>query len=104
MATSPLLPGALSLLLVFVLQVIGVPALPAPPAVRRAVEAAWFEARPLRIVYKKANGIDSARTISIRNLVFDRQLTLLNCIDLDSGQDRQFRLDRIRTATLVDRA
>ena len=86
------------------LQVVGVPALPAPPAVRRAIEAAWFEARPLRIIYKKANGIDSARTIQIRNLVFDRSLTLINCVDLDTGQDRQFRLDRIKTASLVDRA
>jgi predicted DNA-binding transcriptional regulator YafY len=86
------------------LQVIGVPALPAPPAVRRAIEAAWFEGRALRIVYKKASGVDSARTIRIRNLVFDRAVTLLNTVDLDSGHDRQFRLDRIQSATLVDQA
>jgi predicted DNA-binding transcriptional regulator YafY len=84
------------------LQVTGVPALPAPPAVRRAVETAWFEGRALRIVYRKANGLDSARTIKLRNLVFERSLTLLNCVDVDSGQDRQFRLDRIRSASLVD--
>jgi len=86
------------------LRVTGVPALPAPPAIRRAVEAAWFEGRALRIVYRKANGLDSARTIKLRNLVFDRSLTLLNCVDLDSGQDRQFRLDRIKSATLTDQA
>jgi predicted DNA-binding transcriptional regulator YafY len=86
------------------LQVVGFPALPAPPAVRRAVEAAWFEGRALRIVYKKASGVDSARTIKIRNLVFDRAVTLLNTIDLDSGQERQFRLDRVQSATLVDQA
>jgi predicted DNA-binding transcriptional regulator YafY len=86
------------------LQVVGVPALPAPPAVRRAIEAAWFEGRALRIVYKKASGVDSARTIKIRNLVFDRAVTLLNTVDLDSGQDRQFRLDRVQSATLVDQA
>lgn len=84
------------------LQVTGVPALPAPPAVRRAVETAWFEGRALRIVYRKTNGLDSARTIKLRNLVFERSLTLLNCIDVDTGQDRQFRLDRIRSASLVD--
>jgi predicted DNA-binding transcriptional regulator YafY len=86
------------------LQVIGVPALPAPPAIRRALESAWFDGRALRIVYRKAGGLDSARTIKLRNLVFDRSLTLLNCVDLDSGQDRQFRLDRIKSATLVDQA
>src|SRR5262245_17180189 len=84
------------------IQLVGVPALPSSASVRRAVEAAWFEGRALRIVYRKASGIDSARTIKIRNLVLDRQLTLINCVDLDSGQDRQFRLDRIASAQLVD--
>jgi predicted DNA-binding transcriptional regulator YafY len=84
------------------LQLVGVPALPATAAVRRAVETAWFEGRALRIVYRKTSGVDSARTIKLRNLVLDRQLTLLNCIDLDSGQDRQFRLDKIVSAQLVD--
>jgi predicted DNA-binding transcriptional regulator YafY len=84
------------------LQVTGVPALPAPPAVRKAVEAAWFEGRALRIVYRKANGLDSARSIKIRNLVFERSLTLLNTIDLDTGEDRQLRLDRIKSASLIE--
>jgi predicted DNA-binding transcriptional regulator YafY len=84
------------------LQIIGVPALPASPSIRRAIETAWFEGRAVRIVYRKANGLDSARTIKLRNLVFDRSLTLLNCVDVDSGQDRQFRLDRIASAQIVD--
>ena len=38
----------------------------------------------------------------IRNLVFDRELTLLNCVDLELGEDRQFRLDRISAATVIE--
>ena len=88
--------------LVSELQLIGVPALPIPSAVRDAIETAWFESRALRIVYAKSAWQMSPRLVRIRNLVFDRQITLLNCIDLETGQDRQFRLDRIKQATLMD--
>ena len=84
------------------LQIVGVPALPAPPAVRDAIETAWFEGRALRIIYAKSAWQMSPRLVKIRNLVFDRQLTLLNCVDLESNQDRQFRLDRIKQASLLD--
>ncbi len=40
--------------------------------------------------------------VRIRNLVFDREVTLLNCVDLELGEDRQFRLDRISAATVVE--
>jgi predicted DNA-binding transcriptional regulator YafY len=83
------------------LQMIGVPALPIPASVRDAIETAWFESRPLRIVYAKSAWQMSPRHVKIRNLVFDRQITLLNCVDLDTGQDRQFRLDRIKQATVT---
>lgn len=86
------------------LQIVGVPALPIPSAVREAIESAWFEGRPLRIVYAKAGGHTAPRLVRIRNLVFDRQVTLLNCIDLETGNERQFRLDRIRQATAMDGA
>jgi predicted DNA-binding transcriptional regulator YafY len=84
------------------LQLVGVPTLPIPAAVRDAVETAWFESRALRIVYAKSQWQLSPRLVRIRNLVFDRQITLLNCVDLETGQDRQFRLDRIKQATLVE--
>ncbi|MBX3154557.1 MAG: HTH domain-containing protein [Deltaproteobacteria bacterium] len=90
------------LALVGELQLVGVPALPTPASVRDAVETAWFESRALRIVYLKANGQASPRHIRIRNLVFDRSVTLLNCIDLETGQDRQFRLDKIKSAQVMD--
>ena len=90
------------LALVGELQFVGVPALPIPPSVRDAIEAAWFEGRPLRIVYAKKAWELSPRRVRIRSLVFDRQQTLLNCVDLDTNQDRQFRLDRIQQATVLD--
>ena len=84
------------------LQFVGVPALPVPGPVREAIETAWFESRALRIVYVKTNGHASPRLVRVRNLVFDRAVTLLNCLDLETGQDRQFRLDRIRQAQLME--
>jgi predicted DNA-binding transcriptional regulator YafY len=76
--------------------------MPCPATVRDAVETAWFESRALRIVYVKTNGHASPRLVRVRNLVFDRAVTLLNCLDLETGQDRQFRLDRIRQAQLME--
>jgi predicted DNA-binding transcriptional regulator YafY len=90
------------LALVGELQMIGVPALPIPASVRDAVETAWFESRALRIIYAKSAWQMSPRLVRIRNLVFDRQVTLLNCVDLETGSDRQFRLDRIKQATVMD--
>lgn len=84
------------------LQFVGVPALPVPPAVRRAVETAWFEDRALRIDYQKNAYTFVPRLVRIRNLVFDREVTLLNCVDLELGEDRQFRLDRVSAATVVE--
>jgi predicted DNA-binding transcriptional regulator YafY len=90
------------LALVGELQLVGVPALPVAAAVRDAVEAAWFESRPLRIVYEKKVWQLEPRHVRIRNLVCDRAQTLLNCVDLETGQDRQFRLDKIKEASVLD--
>ena len=90
------------LTLVGELQMVGVPSLPIPASVRDAVETAWFESRALRIIYAKSQWQMSPRLVRIRNMVFDRQITLLNCVDLETGNDRQFRLDRIKQATVMD--
>jgi predicted DNA-binding transcriptional regulator YafY len=84
------------------LQMVGVPALPIPNTVRDAIETAWFESRALRIVYEKKAWDLTPRLVRIRSLVFDRQITLLNCTDLETGNDRQFRLDKIKQATVLD--
>lgn len=84
------------------LQIVGVPALPVVPSVRRAIEIAWFEDRALRIEYQKHIYRATPRLVRIRGLVFDRQITLLNCVDLELGEDRQFRLDKITKATVLE--
>jgi len=84
------------------LQIVGVPALPISASVREAIETAWFENRSLKITYEKRAWEHHARIVRIKNLVFDRQVTLLNCIDLEKGEDRQFRLDKIKQATVLD--
>ncbi len=86
------------------LQHVGVPAMPVRAPVRRAVEQAWFEGAALRVVYRKASQATSTRTVRIRSVVIDRQHTLLNCDDVDTGESRQLRLDRIERADLADGA
>lgn len=81
---------------------VGVPAPPISTAVQRALEAAWFENRSMWILYRKPDGREQKRTIRVRNLVFDRSTTLLNCVDLERGEDRQFRLDRVIKAGLLE--
>ena len=92
------------LTLVGQLQFVGVPALPMPPAVRDAIETAWFESRPLRIVYAKSAWQMSPRIVRIKTLVFERSICLLNCVDLEKNEDRQFRSDRIKQAQVLDHA
>lgn len=75
----------------------GVPGHAADPAVRAAVEQAWFEDQPLRIVYDGARGT-TERTVRIEQVVMERSETLLNCLDLDKQAHRQFRLHLIRRA------
>lgn len=85
------------------LQFVAVPTLPVAASVRQAVETAWFEERALRIEYQKTAHAHTIvpRLVRLRNVVLDRSVTLLNCTDLESGQARQFRLDRIRRATAL---
>lgn len=83
------------------LSFVGVPALAAPPLVRRAVEQAWFERAVLHIRYRSAGAETTERDVRIRNVTFERGITLLNCDDLGKGEERQFRLDRIEHAVVV---
>ena len=82
------------------LSFVGVPARSPSPAVRRAVEDAWFEHRPLRIRYEGAVDV-TERTVRIVSVVMERTETLLNCEDSRRGERRQFRLHRILRATPV---
>ena len=79
-----------------------VPGLPVRPAVRRAVEDAWFERRALRLRYRRSDGSPGERTVHVTRVLMERHVTVLECRDVDSGETRGIRLDRIDAATLVD--
>ena len=79
----------------------GVPALPSKKQVRAAVERAWFEQQPLRIVYVDGNFIESSRTVRVHGVIMDRHETRIDATDVDSRERRHFRLDRIVRAEVV---
>jgi predicted DNA-binding transcriptional regulator YafY len=83
------------------LQFAGVPQLPVPRPVRQAVERAWFEQQPLRIVYRSGNYERTTRDIKITSVFMERTETRLNAIDLAKNEERQFRLDRIEKAEVI---
>lgn len=82
------------------LEFVGVPARTCKPAVQRAVERAWFESAVLRIDYAGRQGT-TTRRVRLRTVIMERGETLLNCVDLDKGEPRQFRLDRIEHASVL---
>jgi predicted DNA-binding transcriptional regulator YafY len=79
----------------------GVPGLPSKKAVRSALERAWFEQRPLRIVYVDGNFIEKSRTIRVVGVLMERHETRLDAVDLETEERRHFRLDRIVQAEVV---
>jgi predicted DNA-binding transcriptional regulator YafY len=79
----------------------GVPALPSKKPVREALERAWFERQPVRIVYVDGNFIQTTRTIRIVCVAMDRHETHIEATDTASGEKRRFRLDRIHQAEVV---
>jgi predicted DNA-binding transcriptional regulator YafY len=83
------------------LSFVGVPTMAPSDAVRRVVERAWYEDRPLAITYEGPRE-RSDRRVRIRSVVLDRAETLFNCDDLDKGETRQLRLHRITRAVLVE--
>jgi predicted DNA-binding transcriptional regulator YafY len=85
------------------LKFIGVPARTASPAVRRAIERAWFENAPLTIRYAGYEAT-TTRRVQIRSVVMERSETLLNCFDLDKQAERQFKLDKIEHAEVIAHA
>lgn len=79
----------------------GVPGMPSKKAVRSAIERAWFEQAPLRITYVDGNFIQTSRTIRISSVLMERRETRLDAVDVESGERRHFRLDRIEQAEVV---
>jgi predicted DNA-binding transcriptional regulator YafY len=84
----------------------GVPALPTKKSVRAAIERAWFEQLPVRITYVDRNYVETIRDVAIRSVVMDRHETRIDVEDLQGGERRLFRLDRIthtEVLAVVDR-
>src|SRR5262249_50609352 len=82
------------------LSFVGIPAHPAAPGVREAMEDAWFERRVTRIRYRASDGTLSERRVRVRGITMERSLTLVHCDDLDRGERRTLRLDRVERANL----
>jgi predicted DNA-binding transcriptional regulator YafY len=83
------------------LSFLGVPGMPIKKAVRGALERAWFEQQPLKIVYVDGNFVQATRVIRIVGVLMERRETRLDAIDLKDGERRHFRLDRIEQAEVV---
>jgi len=79
-----------------------VPALPARPAIRRVIEEAWFEQRPVRVKYRRSDGSSNARTVRIARVLMERTMTVLECEDTETREVRGVRLDRVDSAELVE--
>jgi predicted DNA-binding transcriptional regulator YafY len=81
-----------------------VPALPTRPAVRRAIEEAWFEQRPIRVKYRRSDGSPNERTVRITRVLMERTMTVLECEDTETQETRGVRLDRIDFVELLGRS
>lgn len=79
----------------------GVPGLPSKKEVRAAVERAWFEQQPLRMTYVDGNFIETTRDVKIQAVFMDRHETRIEALDVDHGERRHFRLDRIVKAEVL---
>jgi predicted DNA-binding transcriptional regulator YafY len=83
------------------LSFLGVPGMPIKKSVRTALERAWFEQQPLRIVYVDGNFLQTTRVIRIMGVLMERRETRLDAIDEQSGERRHFRMDHIEQAEVV---
>ena len=81
---------------------LGVPALPTVPGVSEAVEQSWLEGRELRITYVDSDHAETTRDVSLRGVLLHRHETRLDAEELGGGERRQFRLDRITRAEVLD--
>ncbi len=79
----------------------GVPALPSDQKVRAAIERAWFEQQPVRIVYVDGNHVESKRVVRVLSVMMDRHETRVEGQDTETAERRHFRLDRILVAEVL---
>ena len=84
------------------LEFTGVPAPAVVPEVRRAVERAWFERAVVEITYVNSSFVESTRPVRVERVLFERNATTIYGKDLESGETRPFRLDKITRARVRD--
>ena len=84
------------------LKFIGVPTLPAPEAVRAAIETAWLEARPVRVVGVDKDRVGYDRVVRVEGLLMERHVARVLCVELGKTEVGALRLDRIKTAELIE--
>lgn len=82
----------------------GVPAAAARASVRAAVEEALMSGVALDVDYRRSNQEVSRRRVALTGLVLERSQTLLNVEDVQTGERRQYALDRLERAAVVSPA
>ncbi len=55
----------------------------------------------MRVRYRRADGTAGERAVKITGVVMERHTTQLACVDVDTGEQRHLRLDRIDRAEPV---
>lgn len=80
------------------LEFTGVPTPPVDANVRRAVEQAWFEQAPVEITHVTGDYVERTRTITIDRVLLERNATMIVGKDVQTGEVRPFRLDRLLKA------
>jgi predicted DNA-binding transcriptional regulator YafY len=81
-----------------------IPALPTRPAIRRAIEEAWFEQRPVRLKHHRGDGAQQETSGRITRVLMERTMTILECEDPATRETRGVRLDRIDSVELLERS
>jgi predicted DNA-binding transcriptional regulator YafY len=83
------------------LQFVEIPAQKVKPKNRAAIEEAWFSRCPLRVSYRRKDGSLSVRTVRIEQVIVDRATTLLNVVDSETKERRQYALHSIERAEIL---
>ena len=70
-------------------------------SVRRVIEEAWFSGLAVRVRYRRGDGSTGRRTVHVKQVLMQPEMTLLACVDVETGEERSLRLDRFDAAEIV---
>lgn len=80
------------------LRFTGVPAVESKPSVRAAIEQALIANAPVEVCFRRADGSLSERVVRVESIVLERAHSLLNVVDVATGEHRQYPLDKVERA------